>query len=291
MQSDGSKQSRESFVNIQTLGLESAKLTRINYSDVAILPEVVGLVANDFAHIPWRSPLWTDGAQVRVGAAVWFADIDGRRVAFDPFQAADSVLRADRSVEGAHQTAIAHVLAEAGFERESVDLLVMTHIEDVGMVAWRDEDGSWAPFFPNARVLVSDVVLREFLGAPASVEGDIQFEAWRALVELGVVDTYTDTARIMSGLSADVRGAHCPGHTLLNFGSGDVSEATFIGHLAVSPLHLATGECAALHTDPAAAWSLLRSTAEDGRILIGPLWPTPGFGRWANGAFVPGNRE
>ncbi len=273
-------------MNIQTIGLETARLTRVGYTDVAIPAELVGLTVNDFAPIRWSSPLWTDGDRVRVGAAVWFADIDGQRVAFDPFQAADSVLRADRPAELAHQTAIAGVLAEAGFERESVDLLVMTHIEGVGMVAWRNEDGSWSPFFPNARVLISDVELREFLAAPAGAEYDIQFEAWHALVDLGVVDTYTDGERILRGLSADVRGAHCPGHALLHFGIGDLPEASLIGHLAVSPLHLATGECPVLQAEPRAAWSLLQSTAEDGRILIGPLWPTPGFGRWANGAFL-----
>ena len=28
---------------------------------------------------------------------------------------------------------------------------------------------------------------------------------------------------------------------------------------------------------------------DDARLLIGPLWPTPGYGRWENGAFVAGN--
>jgi hypothetical protein len=61
-----------------------------------------------------------------------------------------------------------------------------------------------------------------------------------------------------------------------------------IGHLAVSPLHLATGECPTLQSEPARAWSLLRETVEDGRMLIGPLWPSPGFGRWVSGGFVLG---
>ena len=28
---------------------------------------------------------------------------------------------------------------------------------------------------------------------------------------------------------------------------------------------------------------------EDARLLIGPLWPTPGYGRWEKDAFVAGN--
>ena len=37
------------------------------------------------------------------------------------------------------------------------------------------------------------------------------------------------------------------------------------------------------------AWDALHGCAADGRILIGPLWPSPGFGRWIGEAFVPGH--
>src|SRR5262245_28157800 len=161
-------------VNIQTLPLDGATLTRVGYTDVAIPGEFIGLGPNDLARAPWREPLWTDGERVRIGAAAWFADVGSQRIAFDPFQAADGVLRADREAEEHHQAAIARTLAEAGFARESVTLLVMTHIEGVGMVAERNADGRWVPFFPNARVLISDVELRQFLAAPKS--DDIQSE-------------------------------------------------------------------------------------------------------------------
>ncbi len=62
-----------------------------------------------------------------------------------------------------------------------------------------------------------------------------------------------------------------------------------LGHLAVSPVHLTTGECPQQHIDPAAVESLLRALTDDGRTLIGPLWPAPGFGRWVDGAFVAGS--
>ncbi len=274
-------------MNTQTLSLDGTTLTRVGYTDVAIPREYVGLGADAFARAPWRSPLWTDGENVRIGAAVWFADVGDRRIAFDPFQAADSVLRADLAAEELHQTAIARVLGEAGFARESVDVLVMTHIDGAGMAAWRNADGSWAPFFPNARILISDMEMRQFLAAPKS--NDVQSEAWNALIDLGVVGTYADEEQIVPGMFADVRGAHGPGHSLLHFGAADVPIASFLGHLAVSPLHLVSGECSVLHEDPSAAWSLLQRTVEDARLLIGPLWPTPGYGRWENGAFAVGS--
>ncbi len=277
------------------IDLQQITLTRVGYIDVPIPPEVAGLTSNDFASIPWRAPLWTEGDQLRAGAAAWFADVDGARLVFDPVQAADDVLRADQETERAQQVAIADLFAEAEFPRESVDCLVLTHIEGVGMVAWRNDDGSWSPFFPNARILVSDVALREFEASEPDGESDLQYEAWHALIDQGVVESYADGEVIAPGVRAQVTGGHCAGHAIVHFGGtsvtdGGTAEATMLGHLAVSPVHLATGECPQQHIDPAAVWSLLRNLADDGRTLIGPLWPAPGHGRWADGAFVAGSR-
>src|SRR5262245_53190274 len=97
--------------------LAHATLTRVSYADVPIPPELAGLAASDFAGIEWRFPLWAEGEQLRAGAAAWFAGIAGQRLAFDPMQAADGVLRADRGAEAAHQAAIAKLFAAAGFAR------------------------------------------------------------------------------------------------------------------------------------------------------------------------------
>jgi hypothetical protein len=273
------------------IDLQQITLTRVGYIDVPIAPEVAGLTASDFASIPWRAPIWTEGDQLRAGAAAWFADVDGTRLVFDPVQAADDVLRADQETESAQQRAIADLFADAEFPRESVDCLVLTHIEGVGMVAWRNDDGSWSPFFPNARILVSDVALEEFLASESDGEGDLQYEAWHALIDQGVVDSYTDGQLIAPGVRTQLTGGHCAGHAIVHFGGANgEAEATLLGHLAVSPVHLATGECPQQHIDPAAVESLLRAFTADGRTLIGPLWPAPGFGRWVGGGFVAGTK-
>jgi hypothetical protein len=43
-----------------------------------------------------------------------------------------------------------------------------------------------------------------------------------------------------------------------------------------------------LNEDPAAAWRLLHENAADGRLIAGALWPTPGYGRWRDGALRAG---
>jgi hypothetical protein len=272
------------------IDLRQITLTRVGYIDVAIPPEVAGLTASDFSSIPWCSPIWTEGDQLRAGAAAWFADVDGARLAFDPVQAADDVLRADQETERAQQSAIADLFADAEFPRESVDCLVLTHIEGVGMVAWRNDDGSWSPFFPNARILVSEVALREFCASEPDGENDLQYEAWHALIDQGVVESYADGEVIAPGVRAQLTGGHCAGHAIVHFGGANgAAEATLLGHLAVSPVHLATGECPQQHIDPVAAEAVLRALTDDGRTLIGPLWPAPGFGSWVDGAFLAGS--
>lgn len=89
-----------------------------------------------------------------------------------------------------------------------------------------------------------------------------------------VDDSHAETADVeMSWV-----GGHSPGHALINIGSADSVGATLLGHLALSPLHCAIGDCS-LHVDPQAANDVLRTLA-DGRLLVGPLWPTPGAIRW-----------
>ena len=243
---------------MHSINLTQGTLTRVSYADVTVPPEAIGLSTADVGRVSWARPPWATDDGVRVGAAIWFADIAGTRFAFDPVQAADAVLRADAGTAAFHQSAIAHLLAESEFARESVDVLLMTHIEDVGMVAWMNEDGTWSPYFPNARILVSDQVQRDFHASSATAEGDATQDAWRALIAQQRVHSFVDGEQLAPG------------------------------HLAVSPLHLATGACASLNTDPSTAWALLQHEAARARLLVGPLWPSPGFGRWTEGRVVAG---
>lgn len=285
-------------MSVHVIERSGVRLSRIGYVDTPVPPEVVGLDAAQVAAVPWAAPHWASApgdaaVTVTVGAAIWIAEIAGKRIALDPVQAADAVLRAGRATEARHQFGVAGVLAREGFARESIDLVAMTHIEGVGMVAWRDDDGGWQPFFPNARILVSDEVLMAFLGAPPendeAAAQDLQYSAWSALIEQGRVATFGDGEEIVPGMRAQVLGGHCAGHTVFHFADRDASHPiAFLGHLAVSPLHLATGPCAALNEQPDDAWATLQGVAAAVPTLVGPLWPSPGYGRWQQDQLAPG---
>lgn len=272
-------------MEVTTLQTDQVALTRVSYVDVAVPAEFVGLSSDQVAGLEWTAPQWAEDGQVRIGAAAWFAEAGNVRLAFDPLQAADAILRSDRDAEFSHQSAVADIFEAAGFARDSIDLLVMSHIEGVGMVAWREDDGSWSPFFPNARILLSDVVLENFMSGEAPEGEDLEHEAWTALVAMGVVETFSDGDELAPGIVASVRGGHCPGHTVFHFRSDDMP-LTMIGHMAVSPIHIATGECAQLNADPADAFAILTDLASRHGTLIGPLWPAPGYGRWEGGQLL-----
>ena len=254
-----------------------ATLVRVPYADVLVDAAVVGLTSDQVSATDWASPTWAEGGQARVAAAVWIIESQGQRIAVDPAQAADDILRAGPDA-AFHQEAVASALADAGFARESIDTVIATHIDGIGMIAWRTDDG-WAPFFPNAQFIVTrrecDAIVDEGWYQPSG--GD----AFRALHEQGAVTTVDDEHAVTSDVSTRWTGAHSPGHQVVNIASGD-DQATMIGHLALSPLHCEFRDSGA-HIDPLAAQAAL-GTLRDGRLLIGPLWPTPGAVRWnANG--------
>lgn len=270
------------------LDFPNARFSRVLLTDAPVPPEVVGLSAAQIEAQTWADERLAADGQVMVGVGAWVAEIDGQRMVFDPLQAADSVLRADAATEGAIQDQVTALLTEAGFPPASVDAVALTHIDGVGMVARRD-GGVWSPFFPNARILLSEAELEGLLDAleAPSVEPEqaLVLEAWRALLEAGVVDGYADGAELAPGLVAAVSGGHGSGHAVFHYRDGEMAPdgpvaCTFIGHLALSPLHLATGVCEPQHEDPERAHALLEALIADGRTLIGPLWPSPGFGRW-----------
>jgi hypothetical protein len=257
-----------------TLAIDGVSLRRVLYADVLVPPAIMGLTVEQIAAVPWRVPQWGEGDEVRVSASAWVADVDGRRLVFDPMFAADDIFH-DPEGEEFHRQAIADAFARAGTPVESIDTVVASHVEGIGLIANRAGDG-WQPMFPNARVVISDAARAVF---KTYTDLDPYTAAWCTLLDAGLVDTFADGEEIVPGVRAEVSKAHNPGHTVFHFGAGPA--ATFVGHLAVSPLHLATGLCPQQHPEPQRAWDLLHGYADDGRVLIGPLWPSPGAGCWS----------
>jgi glyoxylase-like metal-dependent hydrolase (beta-lactamase superfamily II) len=271
-------------MSVTTIEVGDVVLTRVLYLDAAIDPEATGLTAQEVRSVPWAEPLWADGDQVRAAACAWVIESGGRTIVVDPAGNIDDILH-DPGTTEAHQQAFAAAFVTAGIDPGSVDTVLLSHIESVGLAAVRATDGSgnWRPFFPNSRVLMSDTALASF-GTLAETE--MVAEAFGVLVADGLIDTFADGDLLAPGVRAEWTGAHNPGHTAFHVGDLDAPAVTFVGHLAVTPLHLATGPCRPQHAEPERAWEWLQSAAVDGRWLVGPLWPSPGAVRKVDNRFV-----
>ena len=259
-------------------------LTRVLYLDASIDPAATGLTVEEVRSVEWGEPTWSDGDQVRAAACIWVIESGGRTVVVDPAGNVDEILH-DPATAVDHQLAFAAAFVDAGIDPGAVDAVVLSHVESVGMAAVRDTEANaaWRPFFPKSRILMSEAARADFDRSNVTA---IVFDALDTLTQAGLVETFADGAELLPGVHAEWTGAHNPGHAAFHVGDRQAPAVTFVGHLAVTPLHLATGPCLPQHPDPERAWEWLQAVAADGRWLIGPLWPTPGAGRLTGGAFV-----
>jgi hypothetical protein len=255
-------------------------LTRVLYLDAVVPGEAVGLTLDQARAVPWCDERWATDEGIGVAAAAWVATSGDRRVVIDPFRNADDILH-DPEAADVHRAAVTEAFEAAGIPLDAVTDVVLSHIEGLGMVLVREGDG-WVPLFPRARVLVGDTSIADF---EATAPDDWASDVVADLLASELVEVFTDGFEPAPGVVLEHTGAHNPGHYVVHFGPGP--DVTFVGHLAVSPLHLSTGVCQPQHVDPERALELLLGFAEDERVLIGPLWPSPAAGRFVDGRFVP----
>lgn len=247
------------------------------YFDVALDPAVVNVTAEQVESIDWARPAWVSAeGQVLVGQAVWVVESRDQVIVIDPCGAADEFLRSGPEAIG-HQDAVLAAMSEAGFPPERVDVVVLSHLDGIGMAAVVGTGGDWTPAFPNARVVMTKAEL-EFLSSGGRAQG---LEALNALIAQGVVDGVDDGHQITDEVSLEITGAHTPGHAVVLIHS-DGDTATFVGHLALNPLNVATAAACARNADDARAAEILAAlvgeAAAQESLLIGPLWPYPGAG-------------
>jgi glyoxylase-like metal-dependent hydrolase (beta-lactamase superfamily II) len=253
------------------------RLTRVSYFDVPLSPEVVRMTAAQVSALGWASPEWATGeGNILVGQAVWVIEAGGHTMVIDPCGAADAFLRTGPDAIG-HQEAVVGALGSAGFAPDQVDTVLLSHLDGIGMTAAVGVGGGWEPFFPQARVRISEDEIDRVRACP-EVGGA---EALWALVDAGVVDPVGPRSEPAPGVVMEVTGGHTRGHAVVRIGDG----AVFVGHLAISPVNVSTGVLQGAHEDPEAAWVALErellAAAEHGRLLVGPLWPGSGAGHVA----------
>ena len=271
------------MVDVARFEIGATTLTRVPYFDVALDPAAANLGPEHVVALAeWGTPSWaTAEGELLIGQAIWVIESEGHVIVVDPCGAADPFIRTGPEAVD-HQLAVLSAMTAAGHPPESVDVVALSHLDGIGLTAVVDEDGHWSPAFPEARIVMTSAEL-EFLAGCDDVGG---LSILRELIEQGAVDGVRDGHALTDEVAMRITGGHSPGHALIEVDSRG-ERAVLLGHLAVSPLNTAVPAAPHAHVDAVVAQAaldqLIASAADDGALVIGPLWPYPGAGQVAAG--------
>lgn len=178
-------------------------------------------------------------------------------------------------------------LAAAGIARDSIDLILLTHLHRDHVRGITDAAG--LPLFPNADVMLNEHDLAfwtdeaEESRAPALAK--VHFGIARAALApyKGRIGTFSKAGEVTSGVSAVPAPGHTPGHTMYRVHSGNASLLIAADIVHMPALQFPRPDWSiALDVDAHAAAAMrcrvLDAAVADGEMLTGMHFSFPGFG-------------
>jgi glyoxylase-like metal-dependent hydrolase (beta-lactamase superfamily II) len=181
-------------------------------------------------------------------------------------------------------------LAAAGFERNTVDTVMCTHLhlDHVGWNTMRpqagdggsDDTAEWVPTFPNARYLFSATDLAHWLvhdGADVDLSESVQ-----PILTAGLCDEVAMDATVSDHVRLVPTPGHTPGHCSVLIESGG-HRALIGGDMFHHPIQVVHHEWPSVpDDDPVAAVAtrarILPTVVQDGILLIGTHFAEPTAG-------------
>ncbi|MFA4836649.1 MAG: MBL fold metallo-hydrolase [Dehalococcoidia bacterium] len=130
-------------------------------------------------------------------------------------------------------------LANAGFPRESVDLVICTHlhIDHVGRNTMRSGP-RWVPTFPNARYIFARKEWEHWVAAEDRLWAGNFNEAVQPVVAAGLADLVDMNHQITDEVRLEPTPGHTPGHVSVHISSGG-NRAMIIGDVSHHPVQWA----------------------------------------------------
>jgi glyoxylase-like metal-dependent hydrolase (beta-lactamase superfamily II) len=208
---------------------------------------------------PWLQP-WavTEDLALRIGSSAVLVRTPSAVVVVDPWLAFDDPARFEARLAA---------LAETGCPAETVDIVVNTHVDGIGANV---VPGTTDKTFPNARYLV-----------PAAALAAVADGRYPGTEALTTVAEPVGASPLVDDVSLVNLPGHADGH--LGVAIGSPVRAVVTGHLFVHPAQVAAPDKPDLDDDPDVAArtrrELLARCADEGIVLIGPLWEAPGAAR------------
>ncbi len=198
-----------------------------------LLPEATA--ANVRKERDWLHPTFTDDAGLlRMSIHAFVIESRGKRIVVDTCIGNDK----ERPIPewNRQQWPFLGNLEQAGYPRESVDLVLCTHLH-VDHVGWNTmpRGGRWVPTFPNATYLIGGTEWDFFSTAEEPfLKGPVD-DSVRPVVAAGMSQLVDDAHRITDEVWLESTPGHTPGHFSVRISSRG-EEAVITGDLMHHPI-------------------------------------------------------
>ncbi len=232
--------------------------------------------------IDWLFPHFaSDGGKLKMSIHALVVEAPGRRIIVDTCIGNDKK-RAMRDWSFL-QTEFLRDLASEGYERETIDTVLCTHLH-VDHVGWNTMlvEDEWLPTFPNARYLIAKTEFEHW-----NVEGDdeqrqVMADSVDPIAAAGLIDLVATDALICKEIQLVPTHGHTPGHVSIQIESKG-EKALITGDFVHHPCQMAHPEWAAVvDTDSNESTETRRrefaAHADSSTLIIGTHFATPTAG-------------
>lgn len=241
---------------------------------------IAGATTEAVAGFPWLRPHFAaDDGQIVMRIQALVVESAGRRIVVDTCVGNDKQGRVNPAFD-LLQTPFLADLAAAGFERESIDTVVHTHLH-VDHVGWNTMlvDSAWVPTFPNARHLIVGSEWAHWCASPDPNDHAVVTDSIRPVIDAGLADLVEPGHQVTPEVRLAPTPVHTPGHVSVGIDSGG-ARAVITGDLMHHPVQCARPEwCCHFDVDPEQARATRRAFVEQhaGRpvLVIGTHFSGP----------------
>jgi len=232
--------------------------------------------------IPWMSPFLDDEGRLMLSIHTLVVESRGRRILVDTCLGNDK----ERPIVPEwhlRSTPFLSDLSAAGAPRESIDLVLCTHLhlDHVGWNTMRVDD-RWVPTFPNARYLFARKEWEFWKDQPEEF-GPVITDSVRPIVEGGLADLVETDHALTDEVRLEPTPGHTPGHVSVRIRSAG-EEAVITGDMMHHPCQIAHPEWSTVLDHNAddshrTRRDFLARCAQKPVLVIGTHFATPTAGR------------
>ena len=187
--------------------------------------------------IDWMRPHFiTEEGLIKLSIHALVVDSMGKRIVVDTCVGNDK----PREFEdwSMRQGSFLEDMTAAGFPRESVDVVMCTHLH-VDHVGWNTflVDGQWVPTFPNARYLFAEQEWNHWSKTEQAEFGAVVEDSVQPVIDAGLADLVAMDHRITDEVWLEPTPGHTPGHVSVRISSRG-KEAVITGDMTHHPCQL-----------------------------------------------------